>query len=127
MWPTSSHNNQAEHRAPCHHVGYQHELAAACSDPLQTVVVAAASVEPAVVALASFVAELGHRIAVASAAVDHIAAAAADNQHCTAVEAVLARSLPVDRTWFVGLIVKLAFSSFGFYFWTLDQHVGRPE
>ena len=94
MWPTSSHNNQAEHRAPYHHVGYQHELAAACSDPLQAVVVAAASVEPAVVALASFVVELGHRIAVA---------AAADNQHCTAVEAVLARSLPVDRTWFVVL------------------------
>ena len=108
MWPTSSHNNQAEHRAPYHHVGYQHELAAACSDPLQAVVVAAASVEPAVVALASFVAELGHRIAAAAAAaaaaaVEHIAAAAADNQHCTAVEAVLARSLPVDRTWFVVL------------------------
>lgn len=101
MWPTSSHNNQAEHRAPYHHVGYQHELAAACSDLLQAVVVAAASVEPAVVALASFVVELGHRIA---AAVEHIAAAAAaDNQHCTAVEAVLARSLPVDRTWFVVL------------------------
>lgn len=100
MWPTSSHNNQAEHRAPCHHVGYQHELAAACSDPLQAVVVAAASVEPAVVALASFVVELGHRIA--AAAVEHIAAAA-DNQHCTAVEAVLVRSLPVDRTWFVVL------------------------
>lgn len=104
MWPTSSHNNQAEHRAPYRHVGYQHELAAACSDPLQAVVVAAVSVEPAVVALASFVVELGHRIAVAAAAaVEHIAAAAADNQHCTAVEAVLARSLPVDRTWFVVL------------------------
>ena len=105
MWPTSSHNNQAEHRAPYHHVGYQHELAAACSDPLQAVVVAAASVEPAVVALASFVAELGPRIAAAAAAaaVEHIAAAAADNQHCTAVEAVLVRSLPVDRTWFVVL------------------------
>ena len=90
MWPTSSHNNQAEHRAPYHHVGYQHELAAACSDPLQA----------AVVALASFVVELGHRIA-AAAAVEHIAAA--DNQHCTAVEAVLVRSLPVDRTWFVVL------------------------
>lgn len=105
MWPTSSHNNQAEHRAPYHHVGYQHELAAACSDRLQAVVDAAVSVEPAVVALASFVVELGHRIAVAAAAaaVEHIAAAAADNQHCTAVEAVLARSLPVDRTWFVVL------------------------
>jgi len=105
MWPTSSHNNQAAHHVPCHHVGYQHELAAACSDPLQAVVVAAASVEPAVVALASFVAELGRRIVVASAAAEHIAVvvAAADNQHCTAVEAVLARSLPVDRTWFVVL------------------------
>ena len=103
MWPISSHNNQAAHRAPCHHVGYQHELAAACSDPLQAVVVAAASVEPAVVALASFVAELGRRIVVASAAAEHIAAVAADNQHCIAVEAVVARSLPVDRTWFVVL------------------------
>lgn len=103
MWPTSSHNNQAEHRVPYHHVGYQHELAAACSDPRQAAVaVAAASVEPAVVALASFVVELGRRIVVASAAAaEHIAVVAADNQHCTAAEAVLARSLPVDRTWFL--------------------------
>lgn len=102
MWPTSSHNNQAEHRVPYHHVGYQHELAAACSDPLQAAVaVAAASVEPAVVALASFVAELGRRIVVASAAAAAAGHIAADNQHCTAAEAVLARSLPVDRTWFL--------------------------
>lgn len=96
-WPISSHNNQAEHHAPCHHAEYQHKLVEPCSDLLVVAVVIVAVV--VVVAPSFAAAEQERRIVVVAAAFgEHTAAVAADSQHYTAA----ADRILLERTCWYG-------------------------
>ena len=96
-WPISSHNNQAEHHAPCHHAVCQHKLVEPCSDLL---VVAAVSVAVLVEVAPSFAAAEQERriVAVVVAVGGHTAAVAADSQHYTAA----ADRILLERTCWYG-------------------------
>ena len=98
-WPISSHNNQAEHHAPCHHAVCQHKSVEPCSDLL---VVAAVSVVVLVGVAPSFAAAEQERCIVVAAVGEHTAAVA-DSQHYTAAAAVVVLDrILLERTCWYG-------------------------
>ena len=101
-WPISSHNNQAEHHAPCHHAVCQHKLVEPCSDLLVAAVIV--GVAPSFAAAA----EQERRIVAVAAAAGAHTAAVADSQHYTAAVVVLDRIL-LERTCWYG------FTAIGYY------------